>query len=362
MLQVLSVLHSNQVQRRGVGNLTVISTMYYFSEPLVESIPQLFVMFFIISNNINGDTIAFDDFFWFSFVSSLFSSAFALAKLLKVGPCQVMPRDKFGITFLLIFFCNTFGLMGRGFILHTWYAYTDTKGFGTFYGPMIYTITSILPPMIFVSKLPIDYFLSLFSLKKLPKLQQFINLAMNQGFKKALQTAKDYPSILLLPAFSIWTYGSIEKGSCQNCQSSQKIGLSFSNSCLNGLYTLCVSVTAAITHISFYGLELFNRNLRNLTFSAEKVDELSMILVIPVNVASIILMSVVACMDTCSCCSCSCCCDCLLPMTERTANTFGLPEEAPTEIPLVETNPPASPNNETTTPLLIPLNATIHMH
>ena len=188
--------------------------------------------------------------------------------------------------------------------------------------------------------------------------QQFINLGLNQGFKKALQTAKDYPSILLLPAFSIWTYGSIEKGSCQNCQSSQKIGLSFSNSCLNAIYTLCVSVTAAITHISFYGLELFNRNLRNLTFSAEKVDELSMILVIPVNVASIILMSVVACMDTCSCCSCSCCCDFLLPMTERTANTFGLPEEVTTEIPLVETNPVASPNNETTTPLLIPSNAT----
>ena len=143
--------------------------MYHFSEPLVESIPQLFIMVFIIIINKYGDTIAFDDFFWFSFVSSLFSSAFALAKLLKVGPCQLMPRDKFGITFLLIFFCNTFGLMGRGFILHTWYAYMDTKGFGTFYGPMIYTITSILPPMIFVSKLPIYYFVSLFFLKQISK-------------------------------------------------------------------------------------------------------------------------------------------------------------------------------------------------
>ena len=225
-----------------------------------------------------------------------------------------------------------------------------TQGFGTFYGPMIYIITSILPPMIFVSKLPIDCFLSLFSLKKLLKLQQFINLAMNQGFKKALQTAKDYPSILLLPAFSIWTYGSIEKGSCKNCQSSQKIGLSFSNSCLNALYTFCVSVTASVMLMSLYGHELLNNILRDLTFSAVNIDIFSIILVIPVNVASIILMSVVACMDTCSCCTCSCCCDCLLPMTERTANTFGLPEEAPTDTPLVETNPPASPNNETTAP------------
>ena len=118
-------------------------------------------MIFIISININGDTIAFDDFFWFSFVSSLFSSAFALAKLLKVGPCQLMPRDKFGITFLLIFFCNIFGLMGKGFILYIWDSYTMRHEFGTFYGPLTYIITSILPPMIFVSKL-LDYFLSFF--------------------------------------------------------------------------------------------------------------------------------------------------------------------------------------------------------
>ena len=102
--------------------------------------------------------------------------------------------------------------------------------------------------------------------------QQFINLGLNQGFKKALQTAKDYPSILLLPAFSIWTYGSIEKGSCQNCQSSQKIGLSFSNSCLNGLYTLCVSVTASVMLMSLYGQELLNYNFRNLTVSLKYVD------------------------------------------------------------------------------------------
>ena len=174
------------------------------------------------------------------------------------------------------------------------------------------------------------------------KFQQFLNLGMNQGFKKALTTVRDYPSIIMLPAFSIWTYGSIEKG---YCQTSQKIGLSFTNSCLNALYTLCVSVTASVTLISLYGHERLNYYLEELTFSVGYIDIFSTILVIPVNVASIILMSVVACMDTCSCCSCSCCCDFLLPMTERTA--FGHQEE-PTEIALVETNPPASPNNQTT--------------
>ena len=34
-------------------------------------------------------------------------------------------------------------------------------------------------------------------------------------------------------------------------------------------------------------------------------------------IVSMILMSIVACLDNLSCCACSCCCDCCLPMTER---------------------------------------------
>ena len=96
------------------------------------------------------------------------------------------------------------------------------------------------------------------------------------------------------------------------------------------------------------GHERLISDLENVTFSTRKADTYFLILMLPVIVVSIILMSVVACMDTCSCCSCLCCCDCLLPMTERTSNTFGLQEEAHTEIDLVEINPPASQNNETT--------------
>ena len=171
---------------------------------------------------------------------------------------------------------------------------------------------------------------------------------MNQGFRKTLQTAKDYPSIFLLPAFSVWTFGSIEKGSCKDCKSSQKIGLSFYNSSLNALYTLCFAITVTIITVSSIGYEIFISYWENLSFSLHEIDTLALTLMLPVIVVSIIFMSVVACMDTCSCCSCLCCCDCLLPMTERTSNTFGLQEEAPTEIALVETNPPASQNNDTT--------------
>ena len=39
-------------------------------------------------------------------------------------------------------------------------------------------------------------------------------------------------------------------------------------------------------------------------------------LILPV-IVSMILISIVACLDNLSCCTCSCCCDCCLPMTER---------------------------------------------
>ena len=96
----------------------------------------------------------------------------------------------------------------------------------------------------------------------------------------------------------------------------------------------------------------------NLKAWGINVATLSLFLMIPMIVISILFMSVVSCMDMCSFCSCSCCCDYLLPMTERTANMFGLQEESTTEIALVKTrgisklevktNPPESPIKETT--------------
>ena len=335
-----------------------MSTMYHFSEPLVESIPQFFIMIYIIINNRNGDTISFDNFFWSSFASSVFSSAFVLTKQLKVGPCQLMPKDKFGLTFMLIFFGNIFGLLGKGCLLNVWGSYMKLRGYGVSYGPIMMIITSILPPIIFVSKLLINYFASLYFHNKLQKMlssfkfQQFINLGINQGFKKALTTVRDYPSILLLPAFSIWTYGSIEKGSHKNCQSSQKIGLSFLNSSINACYTLLVAFATTIIFLSGLGFEDLGTylELENLTFSFKHANVLSLFSMIPFIVVSIILMSVVTCMDTCSCCSCSCCCNFLLPMTERTENNFSLQEKATTKIALVETTMLANPNDKTTAP------------
>ena len=77
-----------------------------------------------------------------------------------------MPRDKFGLTFVLVFLCNLFGLLSKGLLLMALEGYIESLGFANFYAPMMLIVTSILPPIIFVSKLPIDYYQSLFFIMK----------------------------------------------------------------------------------------------------------------------------------------------------------------------------------------------------
>ena len=120
-------------------------------------------MYYIIINNFSGDTIDFDIYFGLAFTSTVLSAAYALTSPLKLGPCQLMPRDKFGLTFVLVFICNLLGLMGKGLLLKVLADYMKLSGFPNSYAPMMLIVTSILPPMTFVSKLPIDYYQSLFN-------------------------------------------------------------------------------------------------------------------------------------------------------------------------------------------------------
>ena len=118
-------------------------------------------MFYIIIHNSSGDTIDFDIIFKLSFASTILSAAYALTSQLKLGPCQIMPRDKFGLTFVLVFICNLLGLMGKGLLLKVLADYMRLSGFPNFYAPLMLIVTSILPPMTFVSKLPIIRLLSI---------------------------------------------------------------------------------------------------------------------------------------------------------------------------------------------------------
>ena len=102
--------------------------------------------------------IDLDEMFIVTLTSTIFSAAKVLTSQLKLGPCQIMPRDKFSLTFVIVFLCNFFGLIFKGLLLSFLADYFWVLGFANFYAPMMLIVTSILPPMILVSKLLIDYY------------------------------------------------------------------------------------------------------------------------------------------------------------------------------------------------------------
>ena len=56
-------------------------------------------------------------FFLATFCTSIFSAAFGMTKLLKIGPCSIVPQNKYGLGFFLSFLSILFGLAGKGTLL-----------------------------------------------------------------------------------------------------------------------------------------------------------------------------------------------------------------------------------------------------
>ena len=90
-------------------------------------------------------------FFLATFVTSIFSAAFGMTKLLKVGPCSIVPRNKYGLGFFLSFLSILFGLAGKGLQLALMViAPFETESVRKF-GIGICLGTCYLAPMVFVS-------------------------------------------------------------------------------------------------------------------------------------------------------------------------------------------------------------------
>ena len=94
-----------------------------------------------------------DTFFLATFWTSIFSAAFGMTKLLKVGPCSIVPRNKYGLGFFLSFLSILFGLAGKGIqlafmaVVDLFFETGSVKKFGI----GIYFGTCYLVPMVFVS-------------------------------------------------------------------------------------------------------------------------------------------------------------------------------------------------------------------
>ena len=115
-----------------------------FAEPFVEAVPQTLMLLSISYLSgwslKNGNEIIFgvclpkncgiaslyfegmkpkDWFFLATFVTSILSASFGVTRFLKNGPMTLMPRNKFGPSFLLAMLIVGASLIGKGVILAT---------------------------------------------------------------------------------------------------------------------------------------------------------------------------------------------------------------------------------------------------
>ena len=99
----------------------------FFIEPFLESIPQSHVLLVILMQSLQeswnpeqknkGVVDTSDPFFLATFLSSILSASFGISKLLKLGPCPLVPQDKFGLVFLMVFLSILTGLAGKGMMV-----------------------------------------------------------------------------------------------------------------------------------------------------------------------------------------------------------------------------------------------------
>ena len=77
-------------------------------------------------------------------------------------------------------------------------------------------------------------------------LQQFGIFAWNQGIKRALKITRDFPALLLMPVFSNWAFGPLEKKSLVDCKGNPKLGVSFTSTVINTIITLIGLISCQI--------------------------------------------------------------------------------------------------------------------
>ena len=68
-----------------------------------------------------------DPFFLATFISSVLSAAFGVTNLLKLGPCPLVPRNKFGLVFVLAFLSVIGVLSAKGMMAFLMMIFTKSR-------------------------------------------------------------------------------------------------------------------------------------------------------------------------------------------------------------------------------------------
>ena len=127
-----------------------------FSEPFLEAVPTTFILLAIyfrdryIFGGSERNFLGIQKWlmFWITFGISVFSGSLGMAKFLKLGPCKIVPSDKFHCGFVLVIFSIATSMVGKGLVLASSLSgeYRDYLII-----VLIWICSCILPQLIFVS-------------------------------------------------------------------------------------------------------------------------------------------------------------------------------------------------------------------
>ena len=146
-----------------------------FAEPFLEAVPQVLcllcisflsgrldtgkdragndiMVFYECKENNCGVASLLDNYFYLAtFILSVISSTFGLTRFLKNGPMRLVPRDRFGGSFLLAMLPVALVLVGKGVLLAVLVS-NDARNSSRSFSIGIWILCNMLPHFVYVSK------------------------------------------------------------------------------------------------------------------------------------------------------------------------------------------------------------------
>ena len=177
-----------------------------------------------------GNDVLFD----VTLVTSVLSAGFGLTKFLKLGPCRLL--GGYGkISFLLVMLNMIGVLVIKGFslaLVRSVFERSHQKLMAVF----VWIASCLIPGFIYVRTLLFARISSL--TKSIFLFQAILTLFTTLGPRSAIKVIIFYPALLLMPTFTIWTFGpsSLMK-CCKSCCLPKSLKISFPLSWINLIIT-----------------------------------------------------------------------------------------------------------------------------
>ena len=124
-------------------NLVIMILHFWFSDPIAEAIPQVFIQLAVASST-RGIIDPSGSLFLVTFYTSLLTATLGMAKFFKTGPIQLVPRDSYGCGFFTVMLLMATHLILKAVALGVFLGFD--KNFGLF----VWSCCFVFPPLVFV--------------------------------------------------------------------------------------------------------------------------------------------------------------------------------------------------------------------